>query len=146
MAISHQAVNQNREQVKLVPAQQGFTLIEVMVALAILAGVAIAASQASGTYLRSVDHLKTQTLANFVAQNTVADLRIQKKWLTSEQTQQVSSQGREWQVIITPTPLEGVDDSLKVNQVFVQVAPIVDGQVKNTVTDVTAVIKQPQDD
>ena len=49
--------------------ESGFTLIEVMVALAILAVVAVAASRASSAYLSSVDILRTRTLAHFVAQN-----------------------------------------------------------------------------
>lgn len=56
--------------------ESGFTLIEVMVALAILAVVAVAASRASSAYLNSVDVLRTRTLAHFVAQNAAADLRI----------------------------------------------------------------------
>ncbi|WP_230656014.1 type II secretion system minor pseudopilin GspI [Psychrobacter sp. I-STPA10] len=124
--------------------QGGFTLIEVMVALAILAVVAIVASQASGTYLRSVDNLKTQTLAHFVAQNAGADLKIHNKWLTAQQSQQVSSQGRDWQVVLVPQPMAGiaVENSLQI--VNIQVAPVIDGQVKNNVTDLNVVIKNPQ--
>lgn len=126
--------------------QAGFTLIEVMVALAILAVVAIVASQASGTYLRSVDHLKTQTLAHFVAQNAGANLQIENKWLTGQQTQQISAQGRDWQVMMVPQPIaataSAVNDSLQV--VNIQVAPVIDGQVKNNVTDLNVVIKKPQ--
>ena len=64
--------------------ESGFTLIEVMVALAILAVVAVAASRASSAYLSSVDVLRTRTLAHFVAQNAAADLRIQETWLTAK--------------------------------------------------------------
>ena len=67
--------------------ERGFTLIEVMVALAILAVVAVAASRASGAYLKSVDILRTRTLAHFVAQNAAAELRIQETWLTVNRTQ-----------------------------------------------------------
>ncbi len=75
-------------------AERGFTLIEVMVALAILAVVAVAASRASSAYLSSVDVLKTRTLAHFVAQNAAADLRIQQTWLTANSTQTINAQGR----------------------------------------------------
>ena len=60
--------------------QQGFTLLEVMVALAILAVVAISASQASRSYVQSVDNMKTRTFGYYVAQNTLAELRLQKTW------------------------------------------------------------------
>lgn len=58
--------------------QQGFTLLEVMVVLAILAMVAISASQASRSYVQSVDNMKTRTFGYYVAQNTLAELRLQK--------------------------------------------------------------------
>lgn len=120
--------------------QRGFTLIEVMVALAILAVVAVAASRASAGYLRSVETLKTRTLAHFVAQNAAADLRINKTWLSGDQSQRVSEQGRDWQVLMsvgkTMTPV--------VNKVTISVAPIEDGVVKNNVTDLTVMISDPK--
>lgn len=118
--------------------QSGFTLIEVMVALAILAVVAVAASRASSAYLRSVDILKTRTLAHFVAQNTAADLRINQTWLSDNQTKKVSEQGREWQVVMTV----GETMTPAINKVTIAVAPIVDGTVQNSVTDLTVMVSK----
>lgn len=120
--------------------QGGFTLIEVMVALAILAVAAVAASRASSAYLRSVETLKTRTLAHFVAQNTAADLRINQTWLTSDQRKKVSEQGEEWQVVMS------VSDTMTpaVKSVRISVAPIVEGESKNTVTDLTVMISNPK--
>lgn len=123
--------------------QRGFTLIEVMVALAILAVVAIVASQASGTYLRSVDNLKTQTLAHFVAQNAAADLQINGKWITAQQSERIASQGRDWQLVLSPTPVVGIAGDSPLQSINIQVAPVVDGQVKNNVTDLNVIIKKP---
>lgn len=118
----------------------GFTLIEVMVALAILAVVAVAASRASSAYLSSVDVLRTQTLAHFVAQNAAADLRIQETWLTASRTQTINAQGRVWQVVMT------VSDSLTpaLKEVNISVAPIVDGQARSAVTDIDVMISNEQ--
>lgn len=118
----------------------GFTLIEVMVALAILAVVAVAASRASSAYLSSVDVLRTQTLAHFVAQNAAADLRIQEAWLTASRTQTINAQGRAWQVVMT------VSDSLTpaLKDVNISVAPIVDGQARSAVTDIDVMISNEQ--
>ena len=118
----------------------GFTLIEVMVALAILAVVAVAASRASSAYLSSVDVLRTQTLAHFVAQNAAADLRIQETWLTANRTQTINAQGRAWQVVMT------VSDSLTpaLKEVNISVAPIVDGQARSAVTDIDVMISNEQ--
>lgn len=120
--------------------EQGFTLIEVMVALAILAVVAVAASRASSAYLSSVDVLRTRTLAHFVAQNAAADLRIQDTWLTANKTQTISAQGRDWQVTMTVT--EAITPALK--QVNIAVAPIIDGQTRSAVTDINVMLSNTE--
>lgn len=121
---------------KVFDREAGFTLIEVMVALAILAVVAVAASRASSAYLNSVDVLRTRTLAHFVAQNAVADLRIQKTELTANRSQKIDAQGREWQVDMTVS--NSVTPALK--NVNIAVAPIIDGQTLTAVTDIDVVL------
>lgn len=117
--------------------QKGFTLLEVMVALTILSVVAISASQASRSYINSVGNMKMRTLANYVAQNTVSELHIQQTWLDSQTTKQLEAQGETWQVVITPTD----DPNLKtLKHIRVAVAPIKDGQVKNTVVTLDSVL------
>lgn len=120
--------------------EQGFTLIEVMVALAILAVVAVAASRASSAYLSSVDVLRTRTLAQFVAQNAAADLRIQDTWLTANKTQTINAQGRDWQVTMTAT--DAITPALK--QVNITVAPIIDGQTRSAVTDINVILSNAE--
>lgn len=117
--------------------QKGFTLLEVMVALTILSVVAISASQASRSYINSVGNMKMRTLANYVAQNTVSELHIQQTWLDSQTTKQLEAQGEIWQVVITPTD----DPNIKtLKHIRVAVAPIKDGQVKNTVVTLDSVL------
>lgn len=117
--------------------QKGFTLLEVMVALTILSVVAISASQASRSYINSVGNMKMRTLANYVAQNTVSELHIQQTWLDSQTTKQLEAQGETWQVVITPTD----DPNIKtLKHIRVAVAPIKDGQVKNTVVTLDSVL------
>lgn len=111
-------------------------------ALAILAVVAVAASSASSAYLSSVDVLRTQTLAHFVAQNVAADLRIQETWLTANRTQTIDSQGRAWQVVMTVS--NSLTPALK--EVNISVAPIVDGQASSAVTDIDVMISNEQQD
>lgn len=122
--------------------ERGFTLIEVMVALAILAVVAVAASRASSAYLSSVDILRTRTLAHFVAQNAAADLRIQETWLTANRTQTVNAQGRDWQIVMTVG--DAITPALK--QVTITVAPIIDGQTGTSVTDISVMLSNADQD
>lgn len=122
--------------------ESGFTLIEVMVALAILAVVAVAASRASSAYLSSVDVLRTRTLAHFVAQNAAADLRIQDTWLTANSTQTINAQGRDWQ--ITMTVSQDITPALK--KVNIAVAPIIDGQTRTAVNDINVILSNSKQD
>ena len=126
----------------LLKHESGFTLIEVMVALAILAVVAVAASRASSAYLSSVDVLRTRTLAHFVAQNAAADLRIQETWLTANRTQTINAQGRDWQVVMTVS--DAITPALK--EVNIAVAPIIDGQTRTTVTDINVILSNAEQD
>lgn len=122
--------------------ESGFTLIEVMVALAILAVVAVAASRASSAYLSSVDILRTRTLAHFVAQNAAADLRIQETWLTANKSQTINVQGRDWQVTMTVS--DAITPALK--EVNIAVAPIIDGQPRTVVTDINIMLSNAEQD
>ena len=122
--------------------ESGFTLIEVMVALAILAVVAVAASRASSAYLSSVDVLRTRTLAHFVAQNSAADLRIQDTWLTANSAQTINAQGRDWQ--ITMTVSQDITPALK--KVNIAVAPIIDGQTRTAVNDINVILSNSKQD
>ena len=122
--------------------EKGFTLIEVMVALAILAVVAVAASRASSAYLSSVEVLRTRTLAHFVAQNAAADLRIQDTWLTANRTQTLNAQGRDWQVVMTVS--DAITPALK--KVNIAVAPIIDGQTRSVVTDIDVIVSNSEQD
>ena len=134
----------NRKPIPLTPSlskcEHGFTLIEVMVALAILAVVAVAASRASSAYLSSVEVLRTRTLAQFVAQNAAADLRIQDTWLTANKTQTINAQGRDWQV--TMTVANAITPALK--QVNIAVAPIIDGQTGSAVKDINVMLSNAE--
>lgn len=59
---------------------QGFTLIEVMVALTIIAISLTALLSTSGTQANSASYLKQKTLAHWVAVNELTQIRIAKEF------------------------------------------------------------------
>lgn len=58
----------------------GFTLLEVMVALTIIAIALASLIKASGGHTRSAAYLKSKTLAHYVALNEISQLQIEKAW------------------------------------------------------------------
>lgn len=58
----------------------GFTLIEVLVALAIVAIALMAALRAAGQGTTNVDELRTRLLAGWVAENVLAEQRARGDW------------------------------------------------------------------
>ncbi|HIQ33342.1 type II secretion system minor pseudopilin GspI [Acinetobacter venetianus] len=76
----------------------GFTLLEVMVALAIFAVAAIALTKIAMQYTQSTSNAILRTKAQFVAMNEVATMEMNQEWLDGTQSKQVTSQGETWQI------------------------------------------------
>lgn len=77
---------------------KGFTLIEVVVALAIFAIAAMALTKIAMQYTQSTANSILRTKAQFVAQNEIAQMEINAEWLDGTQSKQVTSQGETWQI------------------------------------------------
>ncbi|ENU29782.1 type II secretion system protein GspI [Acinetobacter sp. 2JN-4] len=77
---------------------KAFTLLEVMVALAIFAVAAIALTKIAMQYTQATSNAILRTKAQFVAMNEVAMMEMNKEWLDGTQSKQVSSQGETWQI------------------------------------------------
>ena len=60
--------------------RRGFTLIEVLVALAIIAIALLAALRAAGQGTASMDDLRARLLAGWVAENLLAEHRARSDW------------------------------------------------------------------
>ena len=98
--------NQNKK------ATSGFTLIEILVALAIIAIALGALIKASGDHTSSASYLKQKTLAHWVAMNELSLLQAEKKWpdLGTEK-KQTKMANHEWfwtrEVLVLPDPITG---------------------------------------
>jgi general secretion pathway protein I len=60
---------------------RAFTLIEVLIALAIVAVALMAAMRAAGQGTQSVEEMRSRLLASWVAQNRLAEHRARDDWL-----------------------------------------------------------------
>ncbi|RUO75785.1 type II secretion system minor pseudopilin GspI [Idiomarina seosinensis] len=88
------------------PPQSGFTLIEVMVALAIFALAAVAALQAASGHISGLSSLQDKTYAQYVASNRLAELALQRSWPISDNKTGEAMMGDQrwrWQQQVTET-------------------------------------------
>ena len=83
---------------KIKRAQRGFTLIEVMIALTVFVAIAATMSETASQSVGSLLHLQDKTLASFVAENRMVDLRLNGLPPIGENNDQVDMADREWKV------------------------------------------------
>jgi general secretion pathway protein I len=88
---------------------QGFTLLEVLVALAILAIAMAAVSRTAGSSIQHVDALRTRVIAGWVAQNRLALHQARNDWpapgiQSGEEEQAGLHYPWKEEVIATPNP------------------------------------------
>jgi general secretion pathway protein I len=87
----------------------GFTLVEVLVALAIIAIALLSALRAAGQGTNNVGELRSRLLASWVAENLLSEHRARRDWLPLGIQRGTGRQGgmdfawRE-EVIATPNP------------------------------------------
>ena len=75
MTRCHQTTNRPAAPLRL----RGFTLLEVMVALAVLAIALSAIMRAAGSATRNIEEVKLRTLALWSAENLLAEHRIREE-------------------------------------------------------------------
>jgi general secretion pathway protein I len=76
---------------------KAFTLLEVLVALIILATALSAAIQTSTVSIENTRYLRDKTLAHWVAMNVVTDLQVRNEWLNiGKKTGSAVMAEREW--------------------------------------------------
>ncbi|WP_241971595.1 type II secretion system minor pseudopilin GspI [Idiomarina fontislapidosi] len=93
----------------MIQNNRGFTLIEVMVAIAIFAMAALAAVSAASGHLNSLSTIQQRTFAQYVAANRLTELNLATTWPIKDNQRGSERQGGvEWQwrqqVVETVTP------------------------------------------
>ena len=121
---------------------KGFTLLEVLVALAVFAVAAIALMRVSESQLQLSARLEDKTFAHWVALNMVSEMQANQDWPDlGEQTGKVSMAGRDWKIIVKTlaTPMNRV----RRVEVTVSVAPQDFTQNMEAITVLSGFIEQP---
>lgn len=81
---------------------RGFTLLEVLVALAVLALALAAAVSASAAYVGNQAYLQERTLAHWVARNVLIELQLEREWPgTGKREDSATLGGRDWTWVAT---------------------------------------------
>jgi len=79
--------------------QQGMTLVEVLVALAILAITGVALMSSINGALQSTDLMQEKTIAHWIGMNKAADLQMRTKWPDlGTKREEIEMVGREWHI------------------------------------------------
>ena len=80
---------------------RGFTLLEVLVALAVFAVAAVALMKVSTSQLQLSGRLEEKTFAHWVALNMLTEMQAGQDWPSiGEQTGKVAMAGRDWKIIV----------------------------------------------
>ncbi len=87
--------------------EQGFTLIEIIIALLVISVALGAVISTTGSSVKHATHLNEKTMALWVAQNTLAELSSTQTWLaTGIKSTEATMAERQWfiknEVIQTP--------------------------------------------
>ncbi|WP_404401643.1 type II secretion system minor pseudopilin GspI [Idiomarina seosinensis] len=86
--------------------QRGFTLIEVMVAIALFGMAALAAVNAASSHLGSLSILQQKTFAQYVASNRLAELTLAQQWPVADEASgrtTLAEQSWQWQQQVSET-------------------------------------------
>jgi general secretion pathway protein I len=104
------------------PCQRGFTLLEVVVALAVLAVALAAGVAAVSSGARTAAALQQRTYAHWVAMNRLAELQVTRQWPeigVSTGTELLARHDWHWRMTVSATP----NDFIRQVDVSVRAAP-----------------------
>ena len=103
---------------------KGFTLLEVMVALAVIALALAAATSAVSGNIRNASGLQQRTYAHWVAMNKLAEMQLANQWPATKTTKGSSLMAKQewyWSTKVTKTPdgfdlIRKIDITVRLNE------------------------------
>lgn len=76
---------------------KGFTILEVLIAMAILAVAGAAVVRSAGEHLNAITMLKQVTFSSWVAENRLVEIQLDAKWPPSNNKKgKMEMAGRDW--------------------------------------------------
>lgn len=121
------------------PRARGFTLIEIMVALAVLAIALAAVLKGVSAHVNNAVYLRDRTLAHWVALNKLTEMQVKRDWPAAGATQGTSLMaGHEWHWTVT------VQDTPDPSVRRVDVAVRADPAARSALTTLVGYLARPQ--
>lgn len=75
---------------------KGFTLLELLIAVAIFSIAGVAAMKAASEHVRAVTMLEERTYASYVAENQLHAVQLEKTWPLKNESKTVEFANRTW--------------------------------------------------
>ena len=126
--------------IKSLNTRSGFTLLEVMVALAIFAVAAIAVTKVGMNFTQSIGQMNDRTFAHFVAMNELTDLEINGSWPEGTGEKIVDEQGQKW--MVSHQVYNTIGENVRRIEIRVALTND-DGQAAGNVTSIVAFLQRP---
>ena len=120
---------------------QGFTLLEVLIALAVLALAMGAAIKATSDYTSNQSYLRDRTLAMWVARNVLVEYQVKGEWLSVGErkgTREMGNQEWRWLARISQT------EEAELRRLDVEVYPLDSDDDENPVSVLSGFLLQPE--
>lgn len=119
--------------------QRGFTLIEVMLAMAVFAVAGVALVDNASITFKNLSRIETQVMANWVASNQLVEVTVEEKWPPQNNKKgKVELGGREW--FWLQKVIKTADDNMRAVVIEVRIAEdqkLVDASLMTYVSKVT---------
>ena len=121
---------------------QGFTLLEVLIALAVLALSMGAVIKATSDYTGNQSYLRDLTLAMWVERNVLVRFQVEGEWLSVGErkgTEEMGNQEWRWMTRISQT------EEAELRRLDVEVYPVDSDDDENPVSVLSGFLRQPDE-